>query len=189
MLIACHMTQTGHGTVVQQQHSVEHFTWCHINGSGEHSDKGVEGVLVESMDLVQAVQQEEQHGSSCCYSAVLHSTHNTMSEACQQLHVSNSLPIKRCSVQSTKVELFTDAKYTLLQVLHQNCIHTAHYNAYAHLQRGNGDAWLLHLVPGLIDLFLCGLGLCHLLTNLVSHTLALLQRLNQSQVLCHVTLC
>ena len=47
-------------------------TWCNINGSREDSDEGVEGVLVEGMDLVQAVQQEEQHSPSCCHSAVLH---------------------------------------------------------------------------------------------------------------------
>lgn len=47
------------------------LTWCHVNGSGEHRDEGVQRVLVESMDLVQAVQQEEEHGSSSSHSPVL----------------------------------------------------------------------------------------------------------------------
>ena len=52
--------------------SFKQHTWCNINGSRKDGDKGVEGVLVEGVDLVQAVQQEEQHSPSCCHSTVLH---------------------------------------------------------------------------------------------------------------------
>lgn len=48
------------------------LTWRNINGTGKHRDKGIEGVLVEGVDLVQAVQQEEQHCASGSHSPVLH---------------------------------------------------------------------------------------------------------------------
>ena len=50
------------------------LTWGNINGSREHCDKSVQRVLVEGVDLVQAVQQEEEHGSSGCYCPILHVT-------------------------------------------------------------------------------------------------------------------
>ena len=40
------------------------LTWCNVNGSREDSDKGIEGVLVEGMDLVEPIEEEEEHGSS-----------------------------------------------------------------------------------------------------------------------------
>ena len=39
-------------------------TWCDVNGSREDGDKGIEGVLVEGVDLVEPIEEEEEHGSS-----------------------------------------------------------------------------------------------------------------------------
>lgn len=47
-------------------------TWGNVDCSGKHRDEGVEGVLVEGVDLVEAVEQEEQHGSPIGHSLVLH---------------------------------------------------------------------------------------------------------------------
>ena len=40
------------------------LTWCNVDGSREDGDKGIEGVLVEGMDLVEPIEEEEEHGSS-----------------------------------------------------------------------------------------------------------------------------
>ena len=47
------------------------LTWGDINGPGKHRHEGVEGVLVEGMDLVEGVEEEEEHGSTGSHRPVL----------------------------------------------------------------------------------------------------------------------
>jgi hypothetical protein len=49
-------------------------TWSDVDGSGVDGNKGVEGVLVEGVDLPKAVQQEEKHGATRGDRAILWNT-------------------------------------------------------------------------------------------------------------------
>ena len=176
------------------------LTWCNINGSGKHSDKGVQRVLVEGVDFVQAVQQEEKHGPSCCYSPVLQNKWHKVSACITKKHAKawQLTPEHRsCTAdpaiqeQTTSIVLCTSrlvaSRAALLRYASgrkRTCKQIRHMTPDATDRCDNA-----YLVPGFIDLLLRGLGFCHLLTDFICYPLALFQRLDEGQVFCHVPLC